>query len=118
MNISNQVENLTSMVGTLKQKLTSFENCRYFNTPQHPKNPTAKPKVFSPPLPKVRPVNPYLRKKVSPKKKLKEFAKIFSVPTPNCHINNNQNSDSATNRYNPTPSQEPHDTYTRWFLKK
>ena len=74
------------MVGTLKQKMTSFENRRYFTTPQPPKNPTATSNVFSPPLPKVRPVNPYLRKKVSPKKTVKEVHKSFSQPTPNRHI--------------------------------
>ena len=118
MNISNQVENLTSMVGTLKQKMTSFENRRYFTTPQHPKNPTATTNVFSPPLQRVRPVNPYLRKKVSPKKTVKEVHKSFSQPTPNRHIRINKKNDNSSSRYDPTPSQEPHDAYTRRFLEK
>ena len=78
--ITTQIENLSSIVGTLKQKMTTYENSpnTISNRPLHvspiprqqpamqsPKNVRFSHNIISPPLQRRKPANPYIKKRSS-----------------------------------------------------
>ena len=108
--ISKQVENLTSMVGTLKEKMKCYEKNRY----------TATPTVRSPLISHDnmiqrgnlnRPANPYLKKKHSPPKN-------SVTPTINLPKVPKYPNDNSADYYDPVLSQDIDDRIRRRMTEK
>ena len=135
VNISNQVENLTSMVGSLKKKIQSFENSKSFHSEnvRYKISPTAcKPgnnkhnmttynpptSIISPPTPRIKVTNPYLKKKKGIQKTNNSVQKTNPSPSSQQSFSLDNFDFDPIDFYDPVPSNEHNGSVCRRMNEK